>query len=215
MDSPEGLRERKKQRTRKLISETARRLFAERGFESVSVSEVAREAEVSEATVFNYFPTKEDLVYEGMERFEAEMLEAVRERPAGESVVKAFGRFVLTIRGALAAGDAQSARSLTSISRMIARSSALLAREREILNRYAESLAALLAEETKAEKGDIRPAVAARALIGLHASLIAFVRPRLLEEPPDLERIAREVRAQGESGLKLLERGLGSYAVKG
>lgn len=57
-----GLRERKKQRTRRLIADTAERLFAERGYENVSVSDVARAAEVSEPTVYNYFPTKERLV---------------------------------------------------------------------------------------------------------------------------------------------------------
>ncbi len=214
MDKTPGLRERKKERTRKLISDTARTLFAERGFEAVSVSEVAKAAEVSDATVFNYFPTKEDLIYDGMERVEEELLRAVRERPAGESVVRAFGRFVLDVRGALAAEDEESAKSLAKISRMIATSPALLSREREILNRYAGSLATLIAEETSAERGDIRPSVAALALIGLHASLIAYVRPRLLEKSPDLRRIAREVRAQGERALKLLEEGLAGYAVK-
>ena len=48
------------------------RLFLERGFDQVSVAEVARAADVSEATVFNYFPTKEDLVYERMDAFEQE-----------------------------------------------------------------------------------------------------------------------------------------------
>lgn len=213
MEPSLGLRERKKLRTRRLISETARRLFAERGFEAVPVSEVASAAEVSEATVYNYFPTKEDLVYEGMERFEAEMLQAVRERPSGEPVAQAFGRFVLDVRGALAAGDETTARSLTQVSRMIATSPALQARELEILNRYAESLAALIAEETNAEVGDLRPAVTARALLGFHASLIAYVRQRVLEEPPDLPKIARDVRARGRDALRLLEDGLRSYGV--
>ena len=62
MSQEPGLRERKKQRTRELIAESARRLFVKRGFERVTVAEVARAAEVSEATVFNYFPTKEDLL---------------------------------------------------------------------------------------------------------------------------------------------------------
>ncbi|HUE68699.1 MAG TPA: helix-turn-helix domain-containing protein, partial [Candidatus Acidoferrum sp.] len=58
-----GLRQRKKQQTRQAIYEAARRLFAERGFDRVAVTEVAREANVSEVSVFNYFPTKEDLFY--------------------------------------------------------------------------------------------------------------------------------------------------------
>src|ERR671936_377992 len=93
--APAGLRERKKQQTRRLIAETARRLFNERGFEQVTVAEIARAAEVSEKTVFNYFPAKEDLVYWRLESFEEELLAAVRERAVGESILSAFGRFVL------------------------------------------------------------------------------------------------------------------------
>src|SRR6266566_7410263 len=89
-----GLRERKKQRTRQAILEAAFRLFEEHGFESVTVAEVARAADVSEGTVFNYFPTKEDLFYSGMQVFEAELVEAVRNRGAGESVLQAFRSFL-------------------------------------------------------------------------------------------------------------------------
>src|SRR5947207_2869605 len=101
-----GLRERKKTRTRELIAESARTLFAERGFEAVTVAEIARAADVSPQTVFNYFPTKEDLVYWRLEAFEAELLTAIRDRPEGEPVIVAFGRFVRRPRGLLAEGDA-------------------------------------------------------------------------------------------------------------
>src|SRR5215211_2800343 len=100
-----GLRERKKQQTRELIAETARRLFAERGFERVTVAEIARAADVSDQTVFNYFPTKEELVYWRLGSFEEELLSAIREREPGESVLAAFGRFVRAPRGMLAEHD--------------------------------------------------------------------------------------------------------------
>src|SRR5436309_2546734 len=156
-----GLRERKKQRTRELIAETARRLFAERGFERVTVADVARAAEVSDQTVFNYFPTKEDLVYWRLETFEEELLDAVREREPGESVLQAFRRFVLKQRGLLARQDPEAHRRLVELTRMIAESPALLTRERQLFARYTSSLAALTAEETGAARDDIEPWVVA------------------------------------------------------
>ena len=79
-----GLRELKKEQTRLLISGTAWRLFADRGFDKVTVAEVAREAQVAEATVFNYFASKEDLFYERLGAFSARLTDAVSARPAGE-----------------------------------------------------------------------------------------------------------------------------------
>src|ERR1700704_5934984 len=119
-----GLREHKKERTRRLISETARRLFGERGFEAVTVAEVAAAAEVSEATVFNYFPSKEDLFYSGLEAFEEMLLDAIRDRPAGESALAAFSRFVSEPRGLLAARDADSMDRYEVMARLIEESPA-------------------------------------------------------------------------------------------
>ena len=60
----EGRRERKKQQTRQAISDVATALFLERGFDAVTVAEVARAADVAVQTVFNHFPTKEDLFFD-------------------------------------------------------------------------------------------------------------------------------------------------------
>ena len=214
MDAELGLRERKKLRTRQLIAETAVRMFVERGFDAVPVAAVARAAEVSEATVFNYFPTKEDLVYQGMEAFEDELLASVRDRPAGESIVAAFARFVLRPRGFLGAPDEDSARFLIAVSKMIAASPALRSREREILARYTASLADLIAEDTAADPDDLRPWVVARALIGTHQSLIEFVRRHLADGSGDHVGLAREVWARGREALDLLEQGLAGYGAK-
>jgi AcrR family transcriptional regulator len=201
-----GLRELKKQRTRELIAETARRLFAERGFERVTVSEIARAAEVSEQTVFNYFPTKEDLVYWRLETFEDELLSAVRERGPGESIVAAFGRFVLEQRGLLGEQDAEARKRLTELTRMITESPALLARERQIFDRYTGSLAVLISEETRAR--DVEAWVIANSLMGVHRALVDRSRRQIVEGVPS-DRIRRDVRAQGKHALAALEHGLG------
>src|ERR1700704_4848499 len=142
-NTPElGLRERKKRRTRELIAETARELFVERGFEHVTIAEVAREAEVSEQTVFNYFPTKEDLVYWRLQSFEDELLATIRERDRGEPALAAFRRFLLAQRGLLGKQDPQARAELAAVTRMITESPALLAREQQIFAGYTVSLAA-------------------------------------------------------------------------
>src|SRR5215471_3305322 len=147
MSTQVGLRELKKQRTRQQIADTAWRLFAERGFDEVPVAEIARQAGVSEATVFNYFPTKEDLVFHRMEAFEQGLLDALRDRPDGESIVQAFGRFALQPRGFLASDDPAATEGMRTVARVMTSSPALQTRQREIFERFTGTLASLVAEE--------------------------------------------------------------------
>ncbi len=208
-----GLRERKKQRTRQLIADTARRLFAERGFEAVPVAEIAREAEVSEATVFNYFPTKEDIFYGRLEAFEDELLSSIRDRAPGESALEAFGRFITPPRGLLAARAPEQVEHLAAITRVIVESPALLARERQIYEKYTDALADLLATETGASLDDLEPWVVARALIGFHQTAVSYARSEILAGTRN-PTLARRVRRQTRPALELLSRGLGDYGVR-
>lgn len=97
---------------------------------------------------------------------------------------------------------------------MIATSPALIAREQQILARYTDSLAQLIAEETSARAGDLRPYVVANTLIGVHRALILYVRERLAGGDVDRRRIARDVRRRSESALALLADGVGDFATK-
>jgi AcrR family transcriptional regulator len=203
-----GLRERKKQRTHQLIAQTAWRLFADRGFERVTVAEIAAQAEVSQATVFNYFPTKEDLVFHRMEAFEDELLSAIRERPEGESIVRAFGRFATQRRGFLASDDDRATQGMREAARIITGSPTLLAREREIFESYTDALAGVIAQERGMARDDPEPWVIANALIGLHRALIDYVQRQALAGVPN-RRIARRMRIHAERALVLLEHGLG------
>ncbi len=213
MDEQPRLRERKKQQTWGLIAQTARRLFSEHGFDAVTVADVARAADVSRKTVFNYFPTKEDLFYSGMELFEARLLEAIRERKPGQSILSAFVRFVTEARGLLAADDADAGERLRAINRLITESPRLLAREQQIYAGYTAALAALIAEETQARPDGVAPWVAANAMIGLHKALVDDIRRQVLAGERDRARIAGRLRARTKQAVSLLEHGLGQLGV--
>jgi AcrR family transcriptional regulator len=211
VSAEQGLRERKKERTRLAIAEAARRLFMERGFDAVTVAEVARTAEVSEGTVFNYFPTKEDLFYSGMESFEAQLVEAIRERPASQSVLAAFRGYVLERSRGLETGE--RADVIIAAARIVNASPTLQAREREIVAHYTHALAALLAEETSVHEGDIEPLVVAHALMGVQRALVEHVRTSVLSGVRG-PKLVSDVRAQGKRAFARLERGLGNYGIK-
>jgi AcrR family transcriptional regulator len=213
-----GLRERKKQRMRAHIADTARRLFAERGFEQVTITEIAREAEVAPATVFNYFPTKEDLFYSRLEAFEEQLLTAIRERPPGQSILAAFAAFLLDRRGVLAinapGGERAATEQVQTITRVITGSPALLAREREVFDDYARHLATVIAEDTGVRPRDVNCHVVANTLLGLHRALIDHVRELALAGA-SASRIRRSLQTEAKGALARLERGLGDFGVRG
>lgn len=86
----DGLRARKKVRTRRHIARTAARLFGESGYENVAIIDVAAAADVSEQTVYNYFPAKQDLVLDRDEHVRDRFVTCVRERSAGTSPADAI-----------------------------------------------------------------------------------------------------------------------------
>jgi AcrR family transcriptional regulator len=211
MERP-GLRELKKQRTRDQITQTARRLFAERGFDGVTVADIATEAEVAEATVFNHFGAKEDLFFVGMEAFENELIGAVRNRAAGESVVEAFRQLIVDRAQRLTSPEGTRGAALGA--RLISESPTLQRKELEIVANYTRALAGLLAEETGATEHDIRPAVAANALMGVHRALVDLVRA-LAGAGVTGDEIAAHVGREAEHGFSTLSHGLSDYGNQG
>ncbi len=206
-----GVREQKRQETRTRIVDAAADLFAERGFDAVSVMEIARRAGVVEKTVFNHFPMKEGLVFDADPPMRAALLDAVRRRPAGESVSAAAGGFVV---GAVALlGTPEAADGVARMAEVIRGSRTLQVREREILGDLTDALAALIAEETAARPGQLEPWLAAHAVLGLYASLLELARDRVLAGISG-RQLAAELRRQGQRGLALLQFGLAGYAKR-
>ena len=214
MGNEPGLRERKKQLTREAIASAAFDLFVEHGFEGVTVAAVARRATVSEATVFNYFPTKEDLVFGRLEEFEAGLVQAVRARAPGQPVLTAFGEFLTGSQGLLGSAEPEARAKLAAVSRIIADSPALQARERQVYDRYTRTLAAVVAEQRGVGADDVESWVVANAVIGVHRGLVEFVRRSVLagRSGPSLTRATR---AQAKRALAVLATGLAEYGPAG
>lgn len=95
---PAGRRERKKAALRQTIAEVAVRLFLERGFDEVTISEIAEAADVARTTLFSYFPTKEALVFAQDQDWEQRLVNAVRDRPANLSLPQALRQVFHAIR---------------------------------------------------------------------------------------------------------------------
>jgi AcrR family transcriptional regulator len=206
-----GVRERRRQETRAKIVDAAAELFAERGFDTVSVMEIARRAGVVEKTVFNHFPVKEGLVFDADPPIRAALLDAVRRRPAGESVSAAAGSFVVAAVSLL--GSPEAAVGVAQMARVIRGSRTLQVREREILGDLTNALAGMIAEETGARPEQVEPWLAAHAVLGLYASLLELARDQVLAGVRGPE-LSAELRRQGRRGLSLLQFGLAGYAKK-
>jgi AcrR family transcriptional regulator len=206
-----GARERRYQETRARIVDAAAELFAERGFDAVSVMEIARRAGVVEKTVFNHFPVKEGLVFDADPPMRTALLDAVRRRPAGESVSAAAGNFVVAAMSRLGAPEA--ADGVAAMAKVVRGSRTLQIREREILGALTDALAELIVEETGARPGEIEPWLAAHAVMGLYASLLELARNRVLSGSGGPELTAELLR-QGQRGLSLLQFGLAGFAKR-
>ncbi|WP_138732745.1 TetR/AcrR family transcriptional regulator [Modestobacter excelsi] len=206
-----SLREQRRLRTREAIVDAAAALFVERGFDHVSVMEIAQRAGVVEKTVFNHFPVKEGLVFEADPPIRAALLDAVRRRPAGESVAAAAGGFVVAAVSQL--GSPAAAEGMTEMARVIRGSRTLQAREREILGTLTDTLAEQITLETRAAAGELEPWLAANAVMGLYSSLLELARDRVLAGASGPELVAM-LRTRGQRGLALLQFGLAGYAKR-
>jgi AcrR family transcriptional regulator len=209
--SAEGLRERKKRRTREAIAEAAMALFQARGFDAVTVADVARAAEVSEKTVFNYFPTKEDLVVRrGAERTAA-LIEAIRQRPRGASLVRPFRNFTTDFIDRV---ERDPVESIVAVPRLVAHSEAL--RNRLFLGweEEAAALAPVIADETGQDADDLVAATVARTLAWTHRLVFRAAFMRLLAGE-DQREVAADLRRQAHRAYDQLERGLSRYGARG
>ena len=201
-----GLREAKKLETRREIADTAMRLFVQRGFDHVTVAEVAAAARVSEKTVFNYFPTKEDLFFDEVPEREAALGAAIRGRNPGDSVVAALHR--------LQAGECPRLCSagFATFARIIEESAALQAKELEVMAQLTDTLARAIRDELGVRELDAK--IAANMLISVHWQLFRNARTQALAGRHGPAAV-RRLRSDLDRAYRLLEHGLGALEPAG
>ena len=166
----QGLRERKKQRTREQIVEAAMRLFSERGYHATTIADIAEAAEIAPRTFFSYFPSKEAVVFHDVDRTLDTLAEALRERLPGESVFDALRRWVETMLEEWGGGkeEALLRKRLCREDEGLANfQGGVLARSHELL---LEAIAADLGEPPEALRPRLVAAAAMAALTSLEGS---------------------------------------------
>jgi AcrR family transcriptional regulator len=185
----EGRRERKKRQTRQVISDVATGLFLERGFDAVTVAEVAKAADVAVQTVFNHFPTKEDLFFDRTGWWTGPAA-AIRRTPAGEDVIEALKQHYLNeIRERLQAGHLQT---WASFSRTIEESPALRARRRKNAEEMEELMVRALRERDP-ELTTLTAELIAAQYAAAQKVLEAELARSLADDPAGIEAAVEQV----------------------
>lgn len=205
-----GRRERKKQQTRQLISDVARRLFVERGFVTVTVADVADAADVSVNTVYNYFPTKEDLVFDREEETVDLPSYWVRERGPGvsaaEAVLAGLRRDVTERSPWVGLKD-----DWHKLLRMVQEAASLRARLLHIQYRTADRLTETLRAEVDAPPEDPLPELVAVQLMGVQGVVQRTVG-RCAQQRRPVDETAELVLAKLDAAESLLSEAVRDYA---
>jgi AcrR family transcriptional regulator len=214
----EGLRERKKRLMRQLISDTATAMFLERGFEEVRVAEVAAACEVSEKTVYNYFPTKESLVLDREEPMADDIRRVLGPGGAPMSPIQAAVELIAAELGRMYdhwGEDHHRPDDLTMIRRfaeMLERTPPLRAAQRDMMDRLVDVAAQAMAARAGVDPDDPEPQIAADALLGLWR-----VQYRAMRKYSDGKRSAAEVRDrvldEVRRAARLIDTGLWSFGM--
>ena len=193
---PAGLRERKKARTRAAIREHALRLFREQGYPATTVEQIADAAEVSPATFFRYFPTKEDAVLQ--DDFDIVTLAALEAQPAGLSPIAAFRAAAAATMAALTPEDMEQFRETTQLTMAVPE---LRARAIDEFTRTIEVISAAIAARAGRDPDDFAARNMAGAIIGV---IMASTMPWQTDQEADVKNMFDRI----DAALAHLEAGL-------
>jgi AcrR family transcriptional regulator len=168
-----GRRERKKAATRQSIADAALQLFLAEGYDRVSIRDIADAADVSTTTLFKHFPGKEALVFDQDEDKEAELVAAVRQRPAGRSIIDALQEHIIT-RWLPSATDPQ----IADFADLVNSTPALRAYAEQMWTRHTTALGAAIADELGIDHDDLACVALARFVLDIPTLARARRDPR-------------------------------------
>jgi AcrR family transcriptional regulator len=214
---PEGLRERKKRLMRQQLSDMATRLFMERGFDAVRVTEIAQACGVSEKTVFNYFPTKESLILDRLEPAMAALKTGLAEPgvPPAEAVLRILDSELSAMTSWLSAQDdpVAAGEAMRRFGTLIQDTPALRAYQSDMMDRFVAAIAGILAARAGLSPDDPEPLIAATALLGL--SRIQFhALSRYLDGTRTPAQVHDAVTADVRRAARLVTAGLNSFPME-
>ncbi len=155
----DGLRERKKQRTREAIVDAALRLFDERGFEATTVADIAAAADIAPRTFFGYFRSKEDVVFDDFDETRESLAVRLGDRLEGESAIDALRAWIEEL---IARTDFDDEREFRR-RRLVLCTPVLTAHERALMGSFEGTLAEAVARDLGDPPDGIRPRMVAAA----------------------------------------------------
>ena len=195
-----SLRSRKKQRTRQEIADAALLLFATHGFDAVTIAEIARAAEVSDQTVYNYFKTKESLVFDEDEAFEARFVAMVRDRPETQSLLEAVRAQVHAFLDALSRRPT-GVQHRGSMPYLVATSAPLRRHWLAVAERHGRAVAEALVADSKGALSLTEAKVLATSLVGVFAVIIDEIGQTMTSDGDVVARI-KTLRHEIDSALE-------------
>jgi len=204
----EGLRERKKRQLRQQLSDTATRMFVERGFDAVRVIEVAEACGVSDKTVFNYFPTKEALVLDRLAGTVAALRSGLAEPgvPPLQAALRILDGELNALTGMLAAhhDPAAAIGQMRRFGELIHGTPSLRAYQSDMMDQSVAVATGVLAARAGMSPADPEPQIAARTLLGLWHVQAASLR-RQLDGSRTPEQVRDAVAADVRRAVRLIE----------
>jgi AcrR family transcriptional regulator len=215
-EAPEtgGLRERKKRLMRQQLSDTATRMFLERGFDAVRVTEIAEACGVSEKTVFNYFPAKESLILDRLEATMASLKTGLADPgvPPAQAVLRILDGELVAMTSWLAAQNdlAQACAGIRRFGTLIWETPSLRAYQSDMMDQSTAMVAGILAARAGMRPDDPEPLVAAAALLGLWRIQYRAL-PKYLDAVRTPAQVHQAVTADVHRAARLISSGLDSF----